>query len=533
VLAPRGSTRFAVGGLELAAPAGFTFDQALAGVFDGDGAPSGVAWMLPNAPGQAGAPNIPELWYFPAAGDPRRLLTLPGFVPTSPNCRLTATLVQSGPRSVTLDANAACEGNMIQRTPTRALVVLVPAAEKPEILTLRVAAAAPGESITIDSDTSDRDADGRDDVRFTISLAAGGAKPVSAELAWLDRAAGISRDTSEPQKSLARAAGREVPRAKNKKTATDALVRVAAVRRLLGTLCAEGATPRVFDADGNAIGCGGLGPVVDALASAEVAGELTREHPLGAFGALARDGWYFGKTSAATRKKLEASVLEGVDLVTTRVVFLEPRPRLPAPPRYSPLAFDAGGRLSIETTQGKFELDAEGGTPTRVEGDATPPRALEVTGPSGERFLGVTYSCDRSETTLLVTAPAAPLPPIVTDLLSPRPGACGRGRFEALPAFSPIAYGAGLRALVGGVVVGGPLEPGSGAPGSPRSLNGRFLAVPTIRGVLFTGVSARLFDLGAHVSEPLRLSDCVPSDDGQRVACVLGDRALLAIAGGG
>jgi hypothetical protein len=458
---------------------------------------------------------------------------LPGFIPTSPNCRLAATLVQSGPRSVTLDASATCDGNMIQRTPSRALVVLAPAADKPDILTLRLSAPAPGETIALESDTSDRDGDGRDDVRLTISLAAGGAKPVSAELAWLDRAAGISRDTSEPQKSLARAAGREVPRAKSKKTAADALLRVAAVRRLLGTLCAEGATPRVFDADGNAIACGGLGSVVDALASAEVAGELAREHPLGAFGALSRDGWYFGKTSAATRKKLEASALEGVDLVTTRVVFLEPRPRLPAPPRYSPLAFDAAGRLSVETTQGKFELDAEGGTPTRVENDAAPPRALEVIGPAGERFLGLAYSCDRSETTLLVSGPAGPLPPIATDLLSPRPGACGRGRFEALPAYSPIGYGAGLRALVGGVLVGGALEPGPGAPGSARSLDGRFLVVPTVRGVLFTGTPARLFDLGAHVSEPLRLSDCVPSDDGQRVACVLGDRALLAIAGGG
>jgi hypothetical protein len=50
--------------------------------------------------------------------------------------------------------------------------------------------------------------------------------------------------------------------------------------------------------------------------------------------------------------------------------------------------------------------------------------------------------------------------------------------------------------------------------------------------VLVSGPTTRLFDLGAEVEVPLRLSDCVPSNDGTRVACVLGDRALLAIAGG-
>jgi hypothetical protein len=532
VLAPRGATRFDLGGRSLDAPAGFIFDQALDGAFEADGRRGAVAWMLPAAPASDGTPAIPELYYFPEQGDARRVYTLPGFVPTSPNCKLETTLVQSGPKSVTLDAAATCEGNLIQRSPSRALSVLAPSAERPEILTLRVAAPAPGEALALRTDTSDRDGDGRDDVRVLVSLAANGAKPVEAELAFLDRAAGVSRDPSEPSKSLSRLAGGQVQRAKNKKTAADALQRVALIRRLMGSLCAEGGTARLFDRDGAGISCGALGGVVDSLASAEVAAELSLGNALGAFGAIARDGWYFGKTSAATRKKLEASALDAVELVTTRAVFLEQRPRLPPAPRFSPLAFDASGRLFLETDQGRFDLGSDGSAPARVEGDAGAARSLEVVSATGERLVAVAYSCDRSETTLIRASAAGPLPPLSIPLLAPRPGACGRGRFEALPVPSPLGFSDRPDLVVGGVITGGALEGLSGVPGGARSENGRFLAVPSVRGVLVVGTTTRLFDLGAQVAEPLRLTDCVPSGDGTRVACVLGDRALLAIAGG-
>lgn len=532
VLAPRGATHFTLGGRSLAAPHGFTFDQALDGAFEADGKRGTVAWMLPAAASGDGTPAIPELYYFPEQGDARRVYTLPGFVPTGPNCKLKTTLVQSGPKSVTLDSSAECEGNLIQRTPARALSILAPTAERTEILTLRVAAPAPGETLALTTDTSDRDGDGRDDVRVMVSLAAAGGKPVEAELAYLDRPAGVSRDTSEPQKSLLRLASGQVQRARNKKTAADALQRVAGVRRLMSTLCAEGGTPRVFDRDGAPVACGALGGVVDLLASAEVGAELALGNPLGAFGALARDGWYFGKTGANTRKKLEAAALDAVELVTTRVVFLEQRPRLLPPPRYSPLTFDPGGKLLIDTDQGRFDLGTDAAVATRLEGEAAAPRSLEVVSTSGERLLAVAYSCDRSETTLIRSSPAGPLPPVVTHLLAPRPGACGRGRFEALPAPSPLGFSSGPGLVIGGVVAGEALEPLTGVAGSARSDNGRFLAVPAVRGVLVSGATTRLFDLGAQVAEPLRLSDCVPSNDGTRVACVLGDRALLSIAGG-
>lgn len=532
-LAPRGATQFVVGGRSLAAPPGFSFDQALEGAFEADGQRGAVAWMLPVAPAGDGTPGIPELYYFPPQADARRVFTLPGFVPTSPNCKLKTTLVQSGPKSVTLDASAECEGNLIQRTPARSLSILAPAGERAEILTLRVAAPAPGETLALRTDTSDRDADGRDDVRVIVSLAATGAKAVDAELAYLDRPAGVSRDPSEPQKSLLRLAGAQVQRAKNKKTAADALARVAAVRRLMSTLCAEGGTTRIFDRDGAPIACGTLGGVVDALASAEVGAEVALGNPLGAFGALARDGWYFGKTGANTRKKLEAAALDAVELVTTRVVFLEQRPRLPPPPRYSPLTFDASGRLFLDADQGRFDLGTDAASATRLEGEAATPRSLEVVNESGERLLAVAYSCDRSETTLLRSSTTGPLPPAVTHLLAPRPGACGRGRFEALPAPAPLGFTSAPELVIGGVVAGQAPAPLTGVAGSARSENGRFLAVPAVRGLLVSGGTTRLFDLGTQIAEPLRLTDCVPSNDGARVACVLGDRALLAIAGGG
>ncbi|MBE7479373.1 MAG: hypothetical protein HS104_05210 [Polyangiaceae bacterium] len=113
--APDRATRWSLDGRELAAPAGRVFERGIAADFDGDGTRESVVWTLPAAatpPAPAG-----ELWLFPSAGAPRKLLELPGFVPTGPACKHTAALLQTGPKSVTLDVSASCTTTLLARRP--------------------------------------------------------------------------------------------------------------------------------------------------------------------------------------------------------------------------------------------------------------------------------------------------------------------------------------------------------------------------------------------------------------------------------
>ena len=121
--------------------------------------------------------------------------------------------------------------------------------------------------------------------------------------------------------------------------------------------------------------------------------------------------------------------------------------------------------------------------------------------------------------------------PVPTGLLAPRPGACGRGRFEAVPGLAPLgAAGPKLVALLAGSVVGDPAA-ASTPPGSARSPDGRFIVTPTSFGLLIAGPEPTLLNLAPGAGPPLELRDCVPANDGRTVACVSGGKVLVARAG--
>lgn len=520
VLAPPKSSRWQLAGQALEAPPGFVFEQALQASFAEGAPPATVAWLVTDT-SDAGARTGGELWLFPAEPGPKRLIPLPGFVPSGPGCKLTTALTRTGPHTVALDVHGECPGVMIARSPVRALVVVAPASERPEVLTLRVAGPAPGETLELGVNTADRDADGRDDVAIDVSVGVAGGPRASAPFVWLDRAAGPSRDSAEPQRTLVRLSGREATRSKTKKLADEVLRSVGGVRRLMASLCAEGATPRVLDADGNPLPCGSLSLAVDALASAELGAELARGRVLEAFGTLARDGWYFGKISAKERQKLERQLFDAVEPATAVVKSLEPRPAgLERAPRYSPLAFDAAGGVLVQTAAGVVRTEPDGSAPAPVD---TPARALDVLAAPGQRWIGSTFSCDRSEVMLTLEGAA----PLVTSLLSPRPGACGHTPFWASEVPPVLGAGGGqIKAIVGGAVAGTAPD-GAAAQGSARSENGQWTVVPTEFGLLVDGSVHRLVNLGASVAEPARLTDCVVASSGKSIACVHKREALL------
>ncbi|HEY3497314.1 MAG TPA: hypothetical protein VGK73_21605 [Polyangiaceae bacterium] len=523
VLAPRDAKRWALAGRELAAPPGLIFEQGIAADFDGNGTTEDVAWLLGEAP-DAGTARAGELWLYPAEGEARQLAKLPDFVPSGPTCKLTTTLLRTGPHTLTLDAVATCDGALIARAPVRALMVLAPAAERGEIQTLRVAAAAPDEALELSAVTVDRDGDGRDDAAVTVSVGRADGPRFAAPLVWLDRAFGPARDTSEPRVTLERLALHQATRAKTKKLADEVLRSVDGIRRLMSSLCAEGAVARVFDRDAAALPCGNLNAVVDSLASAEIAAELARGAVLEAFGRLSRDGWYFGKTQANTRKRLERAVLEAVEPRSAEVTRVRVRP-IPVPaPGYSPLAFDTDGSLLVATAEGVVRVGLDGIAGPPLAGG--PPLPFDVSPSPERRWQGVAHSCDRSETTLLFTQGA----PLVTGLLAPRPGACGRGAFRATPPPAALcAHSGRIAALVGGAAVG---DCNGSHPGSARSSDGQWVVVPTPFGLLLDGPAHRMLSLGNAIERPLELSDCVVERDGRAAACLLDRQIVVARVAG-
>jgi hypothetical protein len=535
--APAGATRWQLGALALVAPAGRAFERGLAADFDGDGKDEAVTWTVPTAPpGAAEASAAGELWLHRSSGEPKKLLALPGFMPSAASCRHEPSLAQTGPMSVTLDVTARCDPPLLARSPQRAVVIVAPLSERPTLLTLRLAEAAPGETLAVSVESTDRDGDGREDIRFKLTVAAQGSeRSATAELVWFERAAGVARDAIEPTGSIGRSASLALGRSKRKQTAESATEIVASTRRLMSSVCAEGGVPRLFDADGNPFVCGRLGVAIDRLALAEVRAAIVRGDPLAALGAITRDGWYFGKASAPIAKEMQKLVeAAGERIEIAAPIKLETRP-LPRSetPRFSPLAFDDSGALLVQTAAGVARVSS--GTEELLSEGGPAAWPLEIRSPEGARWSGLAHACDRNELLLTIAAPpeAPPVPPSVSALLAARPGTCRGGAAPKIAPPTPIAWKpGGIEALVASAHVG----PKTGAaeaamrpqpPGTPRSPDGRLLVAPTTLGLLVVGGKKPELWSSAALPDWTSLSDCVVANDARAVACVSGGRALL------
>jgi hypothetical protein len=518
--APPNSRKLRMGELTLEAPPRYVFDRAL--VLGEGPTQQAVAWVTADADAHDVAPGL--LMAYGQAGQAKQLLTLPSFVPIAPGCVRVTRLVQTGAASVLVDTVATCPAGLVARVPVEAVSVVAPANDRPEVLTLRLAAPAPGEGLNVDEDSSDRDGDGREDVKLVFTLTAPEGAKASATLAFVDRAAGVSRDASEPRASLALAA-----KAILAKSGPTASAEVDAVRRLLSSLCAEGATPRVFDAEGSPIRCGDLGNVVDTLARAEVLSRLAAKDALGAVSVLTRADWYFKRISADAEKAITKELTKRLLAVTPTASALAARPKAVKGPHFSPLWFEHEGSLLVQTDAGVVRVSRDGTTETPADADAgTPAWPLDVTDPTGRRLSGTLCACDSSEIQLgLTDAAGAPQNGLPTRLLSPRPGGC-KGRFSC-PDPAPVATSAdGFSVLIAGAL-SEPRKAGKAlpSPGSARSPDGSWLVATTALGLVVTGAAQELWKLPEAPVDARRAQDCVVANDRTAVACVVGDKAVL------
>ena len=518
--APPNSRKLRMGELTLEAPARYVFERAL--VLGEGPTQQAVAWVTADADAHDIAPGL--LMAYSQAGQAKQVLTLPSFVPIAPGCVRTTRLVQTGAASVLVDTVATCPAGLVARVPVEAVSVVAPASDRPEVLTLRVAAPAPGEALSIDEDSSDRDGDGREDVKLLFTLINPEGAKATATLAFVDRAAGVSRDAAEPRASLLLAA-----KAILAKTGPTASADVDAMRRLLGTLCAEGATARVFDAEGSAIRCEDLGSVVDTLARAEVLSRLAAKDPLGAVSVLTRADWYFKKISPDAEKAITKELTKRLLAVTPSVSALTTRPKAAKGPHWSPLWFEQDGSLLVVTDAGVVRVSRDGTSETAVDpASGTPAWPLDVTDPTGRHLSGTLCACDSSEIQLgLTDAAGAPQNGVPTRLLSPRPGGC-KGRFSC-PDPAPLATSAeGFSVLIAGALCE-PRKTGKTlpSPGSARSPDGSWLVATTALGLVVTGSAQELWKLPETPVDARRAQDCVVANDRTAVACVAGDKIVL------
>ncbi len=518
--APPGSRKLRMGDLTLDAPARYVFDRAL--VLSEGPTPQAVAWVKADADAHDIAPGL--LMAYGQAGQPRQLMTLPSFVPIAPGCVHATRLAQTGAGSVLVDTVATCPPGLVARVPVEAVSVVAPASDRPEVLTLRVAAPAAGEALNIDEDSSDRDGDGRADVKLIFTLIGPDGAKASATLAFVDRAAGVSRDAAEPRASLTLAA-----KAILAKAGPTASAEVDAMRRLLGTLCAEGATSRVFDAEGSAIRCNDLGGVVDTLARAEVLSRLAAKDALGATSVLTRADWYFKKISPDAEKAITKELTKRLLKVAPTASALTARPRAAKGPHWSPLWFEQDGSLLVVTDAGVVRASRDGTTETAVDPDGgTPAWPLDVTDTAGRRLSSALCACDSSEVQLgLTDAAGAPQNGLPTRLLSPRPGGCN-GRFSC-PDPTPLAISTeGFSVLIAGALAE-PRKTGNTlpSPGSARSPDGAWLVATTSLGLVVTGSTQELWKLPEAPVDARRAQDCVVANDRTAVACVAGDKVVL------
>lgn len=520
---------------EVQAPKSRRISHYLAANWDGKPGLEVVAWLVSGAdPGKTSgkAPAADEsLVLFVRGQTPRKLAGFPSFIPRSEACALQTTLTGTGPNTVTWDVAADCAtGTQIPRSPHRSLTLLAPMQTVPVRLQLRLAEPASGERIEVEVLSRDADGDSHDDAVVTFRLwttgleRSDGAEPPSAEarLTWLDRAAGMARDNSEPRKSFTDLGHLEMVRAKGQNTSRQVGPRVNLARRLFAYLCKEGATYRVTDVDGSAIMCGNLTSATDSWASAEVSAALTQHHYARAVLAAEQSTWFgpgvSAKAAAGLEKQLHAAIAS--KSVTSRLLGV--RSVSPPPgPHYAPLRF-VEDALYLVTDQGVQRLVNDD---LQDASDEVDPWSLVAFGPEGLRLTQLGFPCNEptitgsSQTSAGTFATA-----LTTDILSPRPGLC-EGR-PVVPdiEFRPVSWTQeGLAAYVGPVAVGAP--PRFRQPGSPQSNSGNWSITSGKLGLLVQSPK------DAHFWQPSsdvgRLTDCVIADSGTRAACLTGNRVVV------
>jgi hypothetical protein len=552
------------GTTQVAPPPGESFVLVLVTDLDDDGARDAVAWVASTDPlagrlvfykgGAAGAP--PSV--------PKQLAALPTGSIGQPGCGPEPALEQVGSHTIAVSLRAACNPPLPASRKTRWVAVAVPSRDPALREELFFADPPLGERLGLELDASDLDGDNRDDLVARVSIE--GAPPpfepgphASADLRWLDRPTGLSRDADEPEASLRKAAALDLARASKKAEAASVPASVRQTARLYAWICSDSGEALVAVSSGG-IRCG-LSHALEDASAALVRGSLAQGDVPRAIAALDRMSWFPATTTKARRAELEKAITKAAPTrvpSVTRVFATAPDFDPSGTPGWGPLTFTPGGDLLVRTKNGLVTVNVQSGAEGQAAGIPSWPSA--VTNLDGTvRWLGLYDPCDGTSLRIrlgnagdpvFVVAPP-PASPGARDLpvpLSPPiPSRCAQGSQALRLDAVPVAWAAqGLEASMAGepAVVNADLagvrplsEVGSlGQPahaGSPRSPDGRSFAFGTKLGALVrAGKSWQLWrpaDLeGAYAYADLRA--CTAANDARAVACIRDGRIIGMLA---
>jgi hypothetical protein len=549
--APPGLSHWPVEGIVLEAPQGLVFVSALVRDYDGDGVADAFALVRPaegSDPGELvfyrGARSLAEgdglavQSSFPPALDMRR----------DAGCVAIDRLVAVGRRSVLVELGSQCPPRATN-APDRWLAVVSGAANPSGSPIVRLAATVvdpPGApSLSVDGDTSDRDGDGLDDVALRVTLEGGSAplEPgprVGATLAWLDRPAGLSRDSSATESSFATLSAQAAVRARNVRDAPLVPPLVAQTRALWRAVCADGGAPRLLGVSGTgAIRCGSTRALEDA-GLAEVRAYVTLGDALRA--ALALDRAERAPASRTPARAAEARawiepLAPTAMAQAMRAIAAVPQSGKGHEPSWGALAFEPGGKLLVRTRAGVVRVDPEAGDETSADDVKAWPAA--VSSPDGTlRWIETYDACDG--VALHATFAGGDDVRDVALPVAPTLGQRCTGSRGAPARALALAWGAGgLEAIVEGQPLRIVPETGQASllaalldsatiPGAPRSPDGKVVVASTSAGFLVQGSSRpRLLRASELEGTWDEQRDCAVSRDAAHVACVRGGKAWV------
>jgi hypothetical protein len=554
---------FRLDAAQVAPPAGEAFVLALTVDLDDDGVRDAVAWAASTDP-LAG-----RLLFYKGSKDgplpPRQLAALPTGAIGQAGCAPEPALEQVGPHTAAVSLHAACNPAPPPTRKTRWVALAVPAREPALREELSFADPPAGERLGLDLDASDVDGDQRDDLVVRVSIE-GNPPPFeagpreSADLRWLDRPTGLSRDPEEPEASLRKAAAAELARASKKAEAATVAAANRNIGRLYAWLCSDSGEALVSVSSGG-IRCGPSRALEDASAAAVRAALALGDVPR-AVAAYEHIGWRPATLTKSRRAELEKAILKAAPSRVpgaTRVFATAPDLDPNGAPGWGPLTFTPGGDLLVRTKSGLAMVNVQTGSEGLAQGIPTWPSAV-TNAESTARWLGVYDGCDGTSLRIRLGSPndapfavapqGAPSPgarDLPVPVAPPIPSRCVPGapavRFDAVP----VAWGgAGLEAWMAGepVAVSADLtsarplgELGSlGQPvhaGSPRSPDGRSIVIGTKLGALVrTGKTWQLWrpaDLeGAYAYSDLR--GCTVANEVRALACVRDGRLVGMVA---
>lgn len=535
-VAPPGTSRWSVGGIDIVAPAGREFVSAIVEDFDGDERKDAVVLVRPSA-ADAAEGNAPvEIVHY--ARDVATTVAVTPQARAEEGCSPVNRIERVGPHSVAVESGATCARGAVSR---ELYVVRVRQTARVALeLTIRDPAGAP--KLTVDVDGADRNRDGTDDVTLRITVE-GGTAPfepgpkLSARLAFFDHPAGATPDSDEPSASLQTIAALATSRVHKEPATVPGLVQQ--MRALYRAMCQEGGAPRLVKPKGGGFLCGPSKPLEEA-GVAELRSFVARGDVLRALAAADVVQRAPATKSAARTTEITKYVNEIAPILLAkgaRTLGVPVSAARGIHPEWGPLAFEASGTLLVRGSGKVMRVDPRNGDSS--DADIAPWGNLVVSPNGQSRWLEAYHACEgvSLRATFAPTGETGDVRDVLLPIAPTLGARCTGARGEAVTSV-PIAWTArGLEALVAGQPV--LMQPDSSSAmliasqltdppplGSPRSPDGKFLAVRTSAGILLRGVRSARYRVPEL--EPYDdVASCTVSDDATHLACVKRGRALL------